>query len=330
MQGIKILGTGHYSPEQIITNGYLSEFMETNDEWITTRTGIKQRHISDGEPTWYMAAQASLQAMENAGISADEIDLILLSSTTEDFFLPSSACMIQREIGASGCMAIDINCACSGFIYAIDMARRYLACDDVKKVLVVASESLSKIVDYDDRTTCILFGDGAGACIVEASDDTVYSSFHGADGNGAKYLVARHINAETKVIKHSKHFDDGLPDSGKSYILQDGKEVYKFATSILPMAVKKAAEKSGIAIDDIDFFIPHQANIRIIETAAKKLKVSMDKFIVNISEYANTSSASIPLAFDEAVRSGKIKRGDKICFVGFGAGLTYGAVIFEY
>ncbi len=329
LQGIKILGTGHYSPQQIVTNEYLSKFMDTNDEWITTRTGISKRHVSDGEPTWYMAAKAAEQALEASGVSADEIDLIILSSTTEDFYLPSGACMVQREIGATGCMAIDINCACSGFVYALDMARRYLAFDDVKKVLVIAGESLSKIIDYEDRSTCILFGDGAGACIVEASD-SLYASFHGADGNGAKFLVARHMYEVPEIIKGSQTFDDGLPNNNKRYIIQDGKEVYKFATSTLPMAAEKAAERAGISIEDIDFFVPHQANIRIIETAAKKLKVSMDKFIVNISEYANTSSASIPLAFDEAVRDGRIKRGDKICFVGFGAGLTYGAVVFEY
>lgn len=329
MQGIKILGTGHYSPQQIVTNDYLSKFMDTNDEWITTRTGIKRRHISDGEPTWYMAAKAAEEALKAADTKAEDIDLILLSSTTEDFFLPSGACMVQREIGAAGCMAVDINCACSGFVYAIDMARRYLAFDDVKKVLVVASESLSKITDYDDRSTCVLFADGAGACVVEAAD-SFYSSFHGADGNGAKFLVAKHIHHVHDIIKGSQTFEDGLPDSGKECIIQDGKEVYKFATSILPFAAKSAAEKAGISVDEIDYFIPHQANIRIIETAAKKLKVSMDKFIVNIEEYANTSSASIVIAFDEAVRNGKIKRGDKICFVGFGAGLTYGAVIIEY
>ncbi len=329
MQGIKILGTGHYSPQKIVTNDYLSKFMDTNDEWITTRTGIKKRHISDGEPTWYMAVKAAQQALEVSGTKPEEIDLILLSSTTEDFFLPSGACMVQREIGATGCMAVDINCACSGFVYALDMARRYLAFDDVKKVLVVASESLSKITDYDDRSTCILFADGAGACVVEASD-SLYTSFHGADGNGAKFLVAKHIHKVHDIIKGSQSFDDGLPDSGKEFIVQDGKEVYKFATSILPLSAKNAADKIGLSVDEIDYFIPHQANMRIIETAAKKLKVSLDKFIVNIDEYANTSSASIIIAFDEAVRSGKIKRGDKVCFVGFGAGLTYGAVIIEY
>ena len=329
MQRIKILGTGRYAPGQIITNDYLSQYMDTSDEWITSRTGIKQRHVSDGEPTWYMGAMAGKKAIEAAGIDADEIDLILLSSTTEDFFLPSGACIIQRELGIKECMTIDVNCACSGFVYAIDMARRYLLCDDIRKVLVVASESLSKIVDYDDRTTCILFGDGAGACVVEAGDNH-YSSFHGADGNGAKYLVARHFHPEAKIIKETIHFDDGLPDSGKCYLMQDGKEVYKFATAILPYAVNKAAEKYGITADEIDYFIPHQANIRIIETAAKKIGVSTDKFIINIAEYGNTSSASIPIAFDEAVRDGRIKRGDKVCFVGFGAGLTYGAVITEF
>jgi 3-oxoacyl-[acyl-carrier-protein] synthase-3 len=330
LKGIKILGTGSYSPEMVLTNEDLSAYVDTSDEWITTRTGIKKRHIANGEPTWSMGTKASKKAIEMANIDIKDIDLIIVSSTTEDYYLPSTACMIQRELGISGCMALDLNCACSGFAYAIDMARRYFLADDMKYILVVSTEALSKVTDFTDRTTCVLFGDGAGACVLEKAEDTLYTSYLGADGNGAEFLCARHHEPARQLHGDPVKVQDGLPSEIKPYIIQNGKEVYKFATKILPMATRSACEKINLSVDEIDYFVPHQANIRIIETACKNLGATMDKFIVNIAEHGNTSSATIPIAFDEAVRSGKIKRGDKICFVGFGAGLTYGAVIFEY
>lgn len=329
MRGINILGTGSFVPERIITNDDMSKIVDTNDEWITTRTGIKQRHISEGEPTWYIATQAARKALESSGIKAEDIDLIICSTVTPDFFCPSIACMVQREIGAIGCMAMDISCACAGFVYLLDMARRYLLTGDVKKVLVISAETLSNITDYTDRATCILFGDGAAAAVIEASDK-MYASFLGADGNGGKYLVARHHHAKNVFGHSSDEYPDGLPESDKCCIVQDGKEVYKFATKILPFACLNALEKANLTIDDIELFIPHQANQRIIETAAKNIGVPMDKFFITLDKYGNTSSSSIPIAFNEAVEIGRVKRGDKICFVGFGAGLTYGSVIIEY
>jgi len=329
LQGINILGTGSYSPEMILTNEDMAKYVDTSDEWITTRTGIRQRHISNGEPTWSMGAKAAKLAIEQAGIDINKIGLIITSSTTEDYYLPSSACMIQREIGAIGSMAIDINCACSGFAYGLDMARRYLLAGDIKYILLVATEALSKITDFTDRTTCVLFGDGAAACVLEASDK-LYTSHLGADGSGAGFLCARHHEPTRQLQGEPVILEDGLPTEVKPYIIQNGKEVYKFATKILPMATTLACEKINLPVTEIDHFVPHQANVRIIETAAKNLGVSMDKFIVNLDMHGNTSSASIPTAFDEAVRNGKIKHGDKVCFVGFGAGLTYGAVILEY
>lgn len=330
MKGIKILGTGSYSPELVLSNEDLSNYVDTSDEWITTRTGIKKRHIANGEPTWSMGVKASKKALESANVDIKDIDLIIVSSTTEDYYLPSTACMIQRELGASGCMALDINCACSGFVYALDMARRYFLADDLKYILVVSTEALSKITDFTDRTTCVLFGDGAGACVLEKAEDTLYTSYLGADGNGAEFLCARHHEPTRQLHGEPVHIEEGLPTEIKPYIIQNGKEVYKFATKILPTATRLACEKIELPIDDIDYFIPHQANIRIIETACKNLGSTMDKFIVNIDEHGNTSSATIPIALDEAIKSGKINRGDKICCVGFGAGLTYGAVVFEY
>lgn len=328
--GVKVKGVGRYVPELVASNDDYAKIVDTNDEWITQRTGIKTRHIANGEPTYYLGAKAAEEAVSNAGIGADEIGLIIAATCTPDYYTPSLSCLIQRELGASGCPAIDVNCACSGFVYAVDMARRYLACGDIKYVLVVASEELSKFVDYEDRSTCILFGDAAAAVVLEKADDALFSSFLAADGSGAQYLAARALLTVNPFRTNEEDFDMGMPEPHKHYLIQDGKEVYKFATKALPKAVEEACAKAEIAPDDLDAIIPHQANIRIIETAAKHLKVSMDKLIVNISEYGNTSSASIPNAFYDAVKSGRIKRGDKVCFVGFGGGLTYGACIIEY
>jgi 3-oxoacyl-[acyl-carrier-protein] synthase-3 len=228
-------------------------------------------------------------------------------------------------------MAIDINCACTGFDYGLDMAKRYLQSGDgINTVLLVAAEELSKFVDYTDRSSCILFGDGAAAFILERQDDTLYSSYLGADGNGAKFLVSRALKSENVFRTNKEDFDMAMPTTKDYFFAQDGKEVYKFATKALPNAVTEACKKAGISPDELDAIVPHQANVRIIETAAKNLGVSMDKMVVYIDRYGNTSSASIPIAFCDAVAEGRIKRGDKICLVGFGGGLTYAAVIFEY
>ncbi len=328
--GVKIKGVGRYAPEIVATNDDYAKIVETNDEWITQRTGIKTRHISNGEPTYYLGAMAAKEAIANAGISAEEIGLILASTCTPDYYTPSTACLVQRELGVSGCPAIDINCACSGFVYAVDMAKRYLAEGDIKYVLVVAAEELSKFVDYTDRSTCILFGDAAAAVVLEKEEDTLFASYTAADGMGAPYLAARALLTTNPFRQTESEFDMNMPEPNKHFLLQDGKEVYKFATKALPKAVEEACKKADISPEELDAIIPHQANIRIIETAAKHLKVPMDKMVLNISDYGNTSSASIPGAFYDGVSSGRIKRGDKVCFVGFGGGLTYGAVVIEY
>lgn len=327
--GINILGTGSYVPEQKLTNDDFNRFVETSDEWIRTRTGITERHMAGWEPVWYMGSKASQQAIEAAGINPEDIGLIISCSVTPDFLTPSMASVIQNEIGAVSAAAFDLNAACSGFVYSIDTARRFLETDSsMKYILVVANEALSRFVDFEDRTTCILFGDGASAAVVERSDK-LYSSFLGSDGSGARSLYARSLNVAPEIAVESD-FDDGFESKKLHKLVQDGRAVYKFAVNALPAAFETAAEKIGVTKDDIDWFIPHQANVRIIETAAKKLGVSMDKFIVTLDHYGNTSSASIPLALDEAIRTGTVKRGDKLALVGFGAGLTYGAVIMEY
>ncbi|MDE6426287.1 MAG: ketoacyl-ACP synthase III [Ruminococcus sp.] len=327
--GINIMGLGCYVPEQKLTNNDFTRFVETNDEWIRTRTGIVERHMAGWEPTWYMGTQASLRAIENAGISPEDIGLIITTTVTSDFLTPSMASVIQDKTSAVNAAAFDLNAACTGFIYALDTARRFLATDDnLKYVLVVATEALSRFIDFEDRGSCILFGDGAAAVVVEKSDK-LYSSHLASDGSGASYLCARSLNVAPEV-KVEKDFDDGFTDNPLHKLYQNGKEVYKFATHVLPESFKIISEKIGISKDEIDWFIPHQANVRIIETAAKKLGVSMDKFIVTLDHYGNTSSASIPLALAEAVKDSRIKRGQKLALIGFGAGLTYGGIVLEY
>ncbi len=329
--GVKIKGIGKYVPEKVATNEDFAKIVETSDEWITQRTGIKKRHITNGEPTYYLGAMAAKEAIEDAGIKAEDIDLIIVATCTPDFYTPSESCLIQREIGAAGSMAIDINCACTGFDYGLDMAKRYLQSDDdVDTVLLVAAEELSKFVDYTDRSSCILFGDGAAAFVLQKQENTLYASYLGADGNGAKFLAARALKPENVFRTNKEDFNMDMPEMKDHYFTQDGKEVYKFATKAMPNAVSKVCEKAGISPEELDAIVPHQANVRIIETAAKNLGVSMDKMVVYIDRYGNTSSASIPIAFCDAVAEGRIKRGDKVCLVGFGGGLTYAAVIFEY
>lgn len=331
LYGIEILGTGAYTPSLRVTNDDMAKIVDTNDEWISTRTGIKARHLADGEPTWKMGVAAAEEALKNAGVDSSEVGLIITTTITSDFSTPSAACVIQSEIGALNAAAYDLNAACSGFVYGVDAAKRYLQTDpELKYVLVIAAERLSKITDYTDRSSCILFGDGAAAAVLTRSEK-LFSSFIGADGRGAKALYSKaHKVLHPFRTTDTDEIESGDFAGGGYFLYQDGREVYKFATKALPMAAKKAAGKIGLDINGIDWFVPHQANIRIIETAAKNLEVSMDKFIINISEHGNTSSASIPTALHEAIAAGKIKRGEKLCLVGFGAGLTMGAVIIEY
>ena len=331
MTGVNIIGAGKYVPDLVLTNEMLSQIVDTNDEWITTRTGIKSRHITNGEPTFHLGVMSAKEAIKDAGIDPKDIGLIIVTTITNDFSTPSVACLIQREIGAIGSMAIDINCACAGFVYAFDMAKRYLETDkNLKYVLVVSAEELSKITDYTDRSTCVLFGDGAAAVVLERDENKIFSSYLGADGTGAEYLLARSYNSETPFTTNFNRFDDKMPDGNSHYLFQNGKEVYKFATKTLPVAVKESCKKIGLAPDELDVIIPHQANVRIIETAAKNLGISMDKFYINLQNHGNTSSASIPLALYDAIKDGSLKKGNKACIVGFGAGLTYGGIVFEF
>ena len=258
--GINIVSMGSYVPEQSVTNDDLAKFVDTNDEWIRTRTGIVSRHISAWEPTWYMGAEACKKAVEKAGINPDEIGLIICCTITNDFHTPSVASIIQNEIKAFNAMAFDLNAACTGYIYAMDTARRFLETEEnMKYALVVASENLSRITDFTDRGTCILFGDGASASIIEKSDK-LYSSYLASDGSGARLLFARCINRKEEFAD-STQFDDGFADPKMHGLVQNGKEVYKFATKALPKALECAAEKINMTAGDIDVIVPHQAEL---------------------------------------------------------------------
>ncbi|MEG0894652.1 MAG: beta-ketoacyl-ACP synthase III [Oscillospiraceae bacterium] len=329
--GINILGTGKYLPKTVITNKQLETLVDTSDEWIFTRTGIKERRMVDDENTTVMGTQAALIALKNADVLPTDIDVVVVSTVTPDFQTPSTACIIADRIGAVNAICLDINCACAGFIYALDIAKKYLYDEDCdyKKALIISAESLTKMTDFSDRASCILFGDGSGACVVEKADK-LYKNFVGCDPTGATKLFARGIPTGNPYLKESNINLDTFPESNGHYLFQDGKAVYKFATNAMPKAVEIACQRANITPNDLDLILCHQANYRIIETAAKNLGLPLEKIFINIHKYGNSSSACIPICLNEAIEEGKIKRGNKICFVGFGAGLVYGATVLEY
>lgn len=334
MQGIKILGTGKYLPETVITNKDFESIIDTSDEWITTRTGISERRFSKDKLNFEMAAAASADALKNAGVSAKDIDLIICSTCTPDFLYPSVSCLVQHAIGAENAACIDENAACTGFITALDMARRYLITGDFKTALVVASEFLTRMVDFEDRGSCILFGDGAGAVVVEAVEAPYYS-YLGAQGD---LLEALYCKIDYKAKYPFEGFDKGFAvineklDTQKKqdFLQMDGRAVYKFAVDAMAKSIAKVCEKAGMTVEELDLVIPHQANIRIIRAALRAMKVTDEKVYVNLAKHGNTSSSCMPICLAELAEAGKLKRGMKICLVGFGAGLTYGAIIFEY
>ena len=331
MTGIKICGTGSYVPENIVSNEDFVELVETSDEWIRTRTGIERRHIAGAETTWQMGAQAACEALRQANMDASEIDLLLVTTVTPDFSFPSTACIIQGKLGAKNAFAMDLNVACTGLVAALDMARRYLSTGGVRNVLIVCAETLSQKTDYTDRSTCVLFGDGAGACVVTAEENAVFGSFLHSDSDGTRFLYARHRRVTTPFFAGQQaEVLEPFPVEKQEGIVMKGRDVYKFATKAMPEAVRRACERAGVQVKDIALLIPHQANLRIIETAAENLGIDLQKVYVNIQEYGNTSSATIPVALDESIRAGKLSRGDLLCVVGFGAGLTYGACVLKY
>ncbi len=317
----RIAGTGSYLPEKMLTNDDLAKFVDTSDEWIRTRTGITERHIAaDDQTTSDLAYFAATRAMEAAGVSADEIDMIVVGTTTPDLIFPSTACLLQARIGATGCGAMDVNAACSGFIYALSVADKFIRCGDARTVLVVGAETLTRIVDWTDRTTCVLFGDGAGAVVLKADEDTGILSTHlHADGS-KKELLWDPVGVST-----------GFGENGQGgKILMKGNDVFKYAVKALDSVVDETLQANGLDKHDLDWLIPHQANLRIIEATAKRLDMSMDQVVVTVDKHGNTSAGSVPLALDAAVRSGRVQRGQLLLLEAFGGGFTWGSALLRY
>lgn len=308
--GVGILGVGHYLPSKVLTNKDLEKFVDTSDEWIRTRTGIEERRIAaDDEDSSDMAYEAAQLALQDAGIKPEEIDLIIVATVTPDQSFPSVAAMIQDKLGAKNAAAMDLSAACAGFVYGLVSGAQFIAAKAYKHILVVGVDKLSKILNWEDRNTCVLMGDGAGAVVIgEVGAGKGILSFElGADGSGG----------------------DDLKQEGK-YLVMNGREVFKFAVRQMPESTVNVIEKAGLAKEDVDYLIPHQANIRIMEAARQRIGISEDKMATTIRKYGNNSSASIPIALSEAVREGKIKDGDHIVLVGFGGGLTWGAALLKW
>ena len=306
---VGILGIGRYVPEKVVTNHDLEKIMETSDEWIRTRTGIAERRIADDTiDTSYMAVEASKKALEDAGISGEDIDLILVATVTPDRAFPAVACVIQEAIGAKHAAAMDLSAACAGFMYGMITAQQFIQTGTYKNILVVGSDKLSKIVDWNDRNTAVLFGDGAGAVVMGAvSEGKGVLSFElGADGSGGKHL-----------------YQD-------EYVMMNGREVFKFAVRQLGDSCLRVLDKAGLTKEDVDFLVPHQANIRIMESARERLNLPQEKMSMTIEKFGNTSASSIPIAMVEELQNGRIQDGDLIILVGFGGGLTWGAVALRW
>ena len=319
----RIAGTGSYLPDKVLTNADLEKIVDTSDEWIVSRSGIRERHIAAADQTTSdLSYEAALKALEAAGMTADEIELIIVGTTTPDIVFPSTACLLQAKLGISGCGAFDVNAACSGFIFALSVADQFIRAGTVKNVLVVGAETLTRLVDWTDRATCVLFGDGAGAVVLKADSEAGILSTHlHADGGKQDLLIC--------PVGPSKGFKPELPNAGVK-IHMAGSEVFKHAVKALDSVVDETLHANGLDKSDLDWLIPHQANLRIIEATAKRLHMSMDQVIVTVDRTGNTSSGSIPLALDEAVRSGRIQRGQLLLLEAFGGGFTWGSALIRY
>lgn len=325
MNEVKIKGVGSYVPPKVITNDDLSKIVDTNHQWILDRTGICERRISEGEDTSSIAYKAAKNAMDKAGIKGEELDLIIVATITPDSFTPSVACILQKMIGAKNATAFDLNAACTGFIYSLEVGESLLKTGRYKKALIVGAETLSKIIDWSDRSTCVLFGDGGGAAVIEIDEEEksgIINTYSISEGEKGDALTA---GANDVINPFAKE------DTIKSkYVQMNGREVFRFATSAMVDSIKKVLEGTGYSLEDIDYIIPHQANLRIIDYAAKKLGLSKEKFYVNLEKVGNTSSASVPMALADIDAEGKLKDGSLIVLVGFGGGLTCGATLIKW
>lgn len=318
----RIVSTGSYLPERVMTNAELEELVDTSDEWIRERTGIQQRHIvAEGESTCDLAERAARAALETADLDPSELELIIVGTTTPDKIYPATACRLQARLGANGCTAFDVQAVCTGFIYALGVADKFIRSGDVKRALVVGADTHSRLLDWSDRQTCILFGDGAGAVVLEASDTPgIYSTHLHADGAYEDLLY----------VDGGVPLGAGVISDGHAYTKMRGNEVFKIAVRTLRRIVSEALEANDMQSSDIDWLIPHQANIRIIEATSRKLDIPEDRVVVTVAEHGNTSAASVPLALDVAVRDGRVKRGHNILLEAFGGGFTWGSALIRY
>lgn len=317
----KICGTGSYVPEHFLDNNDLSRMVDTSDEWIRERTGVVRRHIIEDDTTVSMAVKASRTALENGGVAPEELDLILVSTFTSEVMLPCAACEVQRELGAVNATGFDMNAACTGFLFAYNTAQAYIASGMYRTILVIGAESLSNTVNWEDRGTCILFGDGAGAAVLKAEEGTLYLPVTYSDGGKGDALTCK--------SRHRREWTDGETDLD-SFMKMDGQAVFKFAVKKVPEVIREVLEKADHTADEVDYFILHQANKRIVEAVAKRLRQDIGKFPMNMEEYGNTSSASIPILLDEMNRKGMLKKGQRLVMSGFGAGLSWGAAYLEW
>lgn len=325
-KAVGIIGIGSYVPERIVTNHELAQTVDTSDEWIQDRTGIKERRVAAADvATSDIAAKAAQSALLDAGVSPEEIDLIIVATVSPDMPFPAAACLVQEKIGAVNAAAFDLSAGCSGFVYGLTVGAQFIRTGLYKKVLVIGAETLSKILDWQDRNTCVLFGDGAGAAIlgeVEAGYGILGVEL-GSDGSGAEHLKlpagGSRLPASAQTVQDRLH-----------YIAMSGNEVFKFAIKVMGEAAAKSLQNAGLNPSDVDCLIPHQANVRIIQSAAKRLKLPMEKVVVNVDRYGNTSAASIPIALNEAVQNGRIQKDNIIVLVGFGAGLTWASCVIKW
>lgn len=324
MRHATIVGTGSYAPSKIMTNEDLTRIVETSDEWIVSRTGIKERRISSGELTSDLAYEAAFRALESSKVKADEIDLIICATITPDYVMPSLACVVQDKLGARNAVAFDVAAACTGMIYAMVTATSFIQSGIYDKILVIGAETLSKATDWEDRSTCVLFGDGAGAVLLVADEDRKdIQGFHLiTDGSKQSLLTLEGLPLSNPYCK--------VDETKRSKINMQGQEVFKFAVRSITENINKVLEKTNNSVDDIKYIIPHQANYRIIEHAAKSCNIPLEKFYMNLDLYGNTSAASIGIAFDIMVQNNLLQKGDKIILVGFGGGMTSGAILLEW
>jgi len=328
MNKVQIIGTGSYVPEKIVSNKELTKIVDTSDEWISSRTGIKERRISEGENTSDLSTNAALRAIESSKINPEDIDLLIVATLTPDAFIPSTACIVQNNINAVNATCFDISAACTGFIYAIDIATQFIKTGRSKVALVIGAEILSKVLNWEDRSTCVLFGDGAGAAVLKSSnEDGIIACYSGSDGSKGRHLTCDAIPVRNPYVKKENMV---AYDVNSSTVKMDGREIFKFAVNVMIQSIDELLKSAKLKIEDIKYIIPHQANARIIEFTAKKMGVDGDKFYMNLDKYGNTSAATVAIALDEVSRAGLLEKGDKIILVGFGGGLTYGGIIIQW